>query len=191
MGAATPTNEPSRATATSFPENLGDLLLRHACDAFDVRGRLGEIRVPALAICGDDDRLTPLKYSEFLAEGLRILTEARERGTSVYFPNRVLPMLPEALSNGLCSLNPGVDRLCMVCEMAVGSAAFLNEAVSQLADAYLTHAEINALLQVIDRRVKKRIPAAYLLNEAWLMGYRFRRVTSGPCPPPARSVRTR
>ena len=41
------------------------------------------------------------------------------------------------------------------------------------ADAYLTHAEINALLQVIDRRVKKRIPAAYLLNEAWLMGYRF------------------
>lgn len=41
------------------------------------------------------------------------------------------------------------------------------------ADAYLTHAEINALLQMIDRRVKKRVPAAYLLNEAWLMGYRF------------------
>ena len=41
------------------------------------------------------------------------------------------------------------------------------------ADAYLTHAEINALLQTIDRRVKKRVPAAYLLNEAWLMGYRF------------------
>jgi len=41
------------------------------------------------------------------------------------------------------------------------------------ADAYLTHAEINALLQMIDRRVKKRIPAAYLLNEAWLMGYHF------------------
>ena len=41
------------------------------------------------------------------------------------------------------------------------------------ADAYLTHAEINALLQVIERRVKKRIPAAYLLNEAWLMGYHF------------------
>lgn len=41
------------------------------------------------------------------------------------------------------------------------------------ADAYLTHAEINALLQMIDRRVKKRVPAAYLLNEAWLMGYQF------------------
>lgn len=47
--------------------------------------------------------------------------EAQLRGTSVYFPNRVLPMLPEALSNGLCSLNPNVDRLCMVCEMRVNS----------------------------------------------------------------------
>ena len=41
------------------------------------------------------------------------------------------------------------------------------------ADAYLTHAEINSLLQMIERRVKKRLPAAYLLNEAWLMGYKF------------------
>jgi ribosomal protein L3 glutamine methyltransferase len=47
------------------------------------------------------------------------------------------------------------------------------ERLEFFADAYLTHAEIHELLQTIDRRVKKRLPAAYLLNEAWLRGYKF------------------
>ncbi|NHX33213.1 RNB domain-containing ribonuclease, partial [Escherichia coli] len=53
-------------------------------------------------------------------------TEARSRGNSVYFPSQVVPMLPEVLSNGLCSLNPGVDRLCMVCEMTVSASGKLS-----------------------------------------------------------------
>lgn len=53
-------------------------------------------------------------------------TEARSRGNSVYFPSQVVPMLPEVLSNGLCSLNPQVDRLCMVCEMTVSEQGRLS-----------------------------------------------------------------
>ena len=53
--------------------------------------------------------------------------DARERGTSVYFPRRVIPMLPEALSNELCSLKPNVDRLCMVCDMEVSSEGSIRQ----------------------------------------------------------------
>lgn len=53
-------------------------------------------------------------------------TEARARGNSVYFPSQVIPMLPEKISNGLCSLNPHVDRLCMVAEMTVSAKGKLS-----------------------------------------------------------------
>jgi ribonuclease R len=59
--------------------------------------------------------------SHYVRHGDALDLSARERGTSVYFPRRVIPMLPEKISNGLCSLNPDVDRLAMVCEMAIGA----------------------------------------------------------------------
>ena len=59
--------------------------------------------------------------SHYVAVGSALDKEAFERGNSVYFPNHVVPMLPEKLSNGLCSLNPAEDRLCMVCEMQVSA----------------------------------------------------------------------
>jgi len=60
--------------------------------------------------------------SHYVQPGSAIDLDALERGNSVYFPGRVVPMLPEVLSNGICSLNPNVDRLCMVAEMVVTPA---------------------------------------------------------------------
>ncbi|WP_213072343.1 ribonuclease R [Acinetobacter cumulans] len=60
--------------------------------------------------------------SHYVRIGKPLDDEAQARGTSVYFPHFVLPMLPEALSNGLCSLNPNVDRLCMVCDLNLSRA---------------------------------------------------------------------
>lgn len=76
--------------------------------------------------------------------------EARGRGTSVYFPDRVVPMLPEELSNGLCSLKPHVDRLCLVCEMQVSRSGEVTrsrfyDAVMRSA-ARLTYTDAAAML---------------------------------------------
>lgn len=59
--------------------------------------------------------------SHYVKTGSALDKESEKRGNSVYFPGKVVPMLPEALSNGICSLNPNVDRLCMVVEMSISS----------------------------------------------------------------------
>ena len=64
--------------------------------------------------------------SHYVRDGDGIDHDARERSTSVYFPRRVIPMLPEPLSNNLCSLMPDVDRLCMVADMKIGSAGTID-----------------------------------------------------------------
>ena len=89
-------------------------------------------------------------------------TEAYHRGNSVYFPNRVVPMLPEILSNGLCSLNPQVDRLCMVCEMRISVKGKLTdyrfyEAVMN-SHARLTYTKVAKILEG-DEALRERYAA--------------------------------
>ncbi len=89
--------------------------------------------------------------------------EARKRGNSVYFPDRAIPMLPEALSNGLCSLNPDVDRLCLVCEMTLNAEGRIirsrfAEAVMR-SHARLTYDTVAAIVADRDPRVRAEYAA--------------------------------
>ncbi|MGI9291520.1 MAG: ribonuclease R, partial [Gammaproteobacteria bacterium] len=85
--------------------------------------------------------------SHYVQPGDAIDKEALKRGTSTYFPDQVVPMLPEELSNGLCSLNPNVDRLCLVCEMKVTSAGKVDRSKFykglMRSHARLTYSEVN------------------------------------------------
>ncbi|MEE7627468.1 ribonuclease R [Methylobacter sp. Wu8] len=86
--------------------------------------------------------------------------EAQKRSTSVYFPERVIPMLPEILSNGLCSLNPQVDRLCMVCELLINDqgqvtrSRFFDAVMSS--HARLTYTEVAKMLVEGDKVLAKK-----------------------------------
>jgi ribonuclease R len=90
--------------------------------------------------------------SHYVQIGSALDAEAHKRSTSVYFPDRVVPMLPEALSNGLCSLKPEVERLCMVCEMTISASGRLSGYVFyeglMRSHARLTYDEVGALLEV-------------------------------------------
>lgn len=122
-------------------EGLGDTVDEEA-----KAGRIDLRQLPLVTIDGEDARdfddavfCEPLDdggwqlwvaiadVSQYVRMGTALDTEALNRGNSVYFPDQVVPMLPEVLSNGLCSLNPEVDRLCMVCEMTISPQGQLKQ----------------------------------------------------------------
>lgn len=99
--------------------------------------------------------------------------EAINRGNSVYFPAQVIPMLPEVLSNGLCSLNPQVDRLCMVCEMTISASGKLSgyrhyEAVMN-SHARLTYTKVSKMLEGDEELRQRYAPLVPHLEELYSM----------------------
>ena len=139
-------------------------------------GRLDLRELPFVTIDGEDARdFDDAVYCEKQGSGWRLMVaiadvshyvrpgtaldrEAEKRGTSVYFPARVVPMLPEILSNGLCSLNPEVDRLVMVCEMHIGKKGKIqgyrfHEGIIRSA-ARLTYTEMATL--VVEKKAAAR-----------------------------------
>ena len=98
--------------------------------------------------------------SHYVKESTELDTESLERGNSVYFPHRVVPMLPEVISNGLCSLNPEVERLCMACEMEIDSVGSLLEykfyPAVMLSHARLTYTEVNEMLENKKSSLRKK-----------------------------------
>ncbi|WP_029653007.1 ribonuclease R [Marinobacter daepoensis] len=103
--------------------------------------------------------------SHYVRPGSPLDEEAIRRGNSVYFPDHVVPMLPEKLSNGLCSLNPDVDRLCMVADMTISAAGNISgytfyQAVMR-SHARLTYNKVSAMLEHPDTEQGYKLSAQY------------------------------
>ena len=135
----------------------------------DKKNRIDISKIELITIDGEDSRdfddavyAEPTKngwkllvaiadVSHYVKEGSELDSESYERGNSVYFPHRVVPMLPEAISNGLCSLNPKVERLSMVCEMSIDPLGELLDykfySAVMLSHARLTYTQVNEMLE--------------------------------------------
>ncbi|MBI5190996.1 MAG: ribonuclease R, partial [Nitrospirae bacterium] len=109
--------------------------------------------------------------ANYVREGTALDGDARERATSVYFPDRVLPMLPEELSNGICSLNAGVERLTLTAEMVFNEKGErvgydIYESVIK-SDQRMTYTDVSAIIEGDDQNTKDRFPE--LVPEFMLM----------------------
>ena len=108
--------------------------------------------------------------SNYVQTGSAIDIDAYDRATSVYFPRRVIPMLPEKLSNGLCSLNPEVERLCMVCDMLITAKgdihAYQFYPAVMYSHARFTYTEVAAILANTrgPEAIKRKVRVNDLLN---------------------------
>jgi len=117
--------------------------------------------------------------AHYVSEGSALDGEALERGTSVYFPERAVPMLPERLSNGICSLNPGVDRLVQSVRVEVSPTGHivkyeLYDGVIRSA-ARMTYTEVRQILVDEDPKVRERYQSLVPLFERMLALYRILR----------------
>ncbi len=137
--------------------------------AEDYKNRIDCREVPLVTIDGETARdFDDAVYAEPQGKGWRLLVaiadvsfyvkphdaldkDAYDRGNSVYFPRRVIPMLPEALSNGLCSLNPDVERLCMVCDMQIDATGIVKQfkfyPSVMRSKARMTYTQVHEILQ--------------------------------------------
>jgi ribonuclease R len=101
--------------------------------------------------------------SHYVQPGTALDKDAYERGNSVYFPRRVIPMLPEKLSNGLCSLNPNVERLCMACDMQLSGTGEIRQyrfyPAVMWSHARLTYTDVAAALYERDAKMRKKLDA--------------------------------
>lgn len=145
----------------------------------DKEGRVDLRQLPLVTIDGEDARdfddavycekrrggyrliVAIADVSHYVQPGSALDAEALKRGNSVYFPQQVVPMLPEVLSNGLCSLNPRVDRLCMVCDMNISLAGRVTaykfyEGV-MYSHARLTYTKVSALLEKPDSEQGRQV----------------------------------